>query len=389
MHEAVVEAFDGRATDWPRGPQLQQLERQQPPQRQLQLPPVKPSRNDSVCQGFNPHRKTFSSLFTKLCEYENLLLAFKKARARKSKKAYVQAFQENLPEELGRLQWELLTGTYTPRPLKTFTVRDPKTRQISASNFRDRIVHHAICNLLEPIYEPRFIEDTFANRKGKGTKGILNRFDQFRGKFQEGFALKCDIRHYFDTVDQGILLEILGRRIKDVHMMRIIRIILENHKTQETGKGMPLGNLTSQFFANIYLAELDHFVKHSLRAKYYLRYVDDFVILGRNKAQLETWHQKISAFLKDELRIELHKDKTKIVPLNSGVQLVGFRIFRHHKLLKKSNIRRIRIRMARFREMPVSPEHMRRSFAGWQGYAQMADTYGLRQEIAQEVNSYA
>lgn len=153
------------------------------------------------------------------------MLAFKKAKKRKSKKAYVREFEASLSENIGRLQWELLTDTYSPRPLKTFTVRDPKTRKISASNFRDRVVHHAICNLLEPIFERRFIEDTFANRKGKGTAAILKRFDGFKLKNIGGFALKADIRHYFDTVSHEVLLKILSRRIKDARFLRLIRTI--------------------------------------------------------------------------------------------------------------------------------------------------------------------
>lgn len=330
--------------------------------------------------------KTYTNLYQELCTYENLELAFNKAKKRKSSKPYVQAFQKNLKQELCKLQWELLTGTYKPGPLTSFIVRDPKTRKISASHFRDRVIHHAICNVIEPIYEPRFIHDTFANRKGKGTSGTLKRFDKFMRKVgKNGYALKADIRKYFDSVDHAVLLSILGKRIKDQQLLGLVKLILENHKTATPGKGMPLGNLTSQFFANIYLAELDNFVKHELRAKYYLRYVDDFIIVGKDAAQIEGWKDRIATYLHINMKLELHPDKTKILPLSGGVPLVGFRVFRTHKLLKPSNRRRFMRRLQDYQEGlangTITQEHVQLSIAGWEGYAKMGDTFKLRQEV--------
>lgn len=333
--------------------------------------------------------RTYRNLFQKLCSFENLQLAFQKARKRKTKKAYVQAFEKNLANELYALQWELLTGIYRPGPLTTFTVRDPKTRKISASHFRDRVVHHAICNVIEPIFESRFIYDCHANRKGKGTSRTLERADLFIRKAGNGYALKADIRHYFDTVDHEVLLGILGRRIKDRQVMELIKVILENHRTETPGKGMPLGNLTSQFFANVYLAELDHYIKHVLRARFYLRYVDDFVIFSKDRNELECWGAHIRAFLSTHLRLALHPDKTKILPIRSGVPLVGFRVFRHHKLPKRSNLRRFRIRLDRFKEDvaagELTKEGLRARIAGWEGYAKMGDTFRLREQVRGEI----
>jgi retron-type reverse transcriptase len=385
--EAAVQIGNEGATVRPCRSQEQQVERRQPAERQLQQQAQQPFWNDSgLPQGF----KTYRHLFGKLCEYGNLELAFEKARKRKTKKAYVQHFEKNLSSELFRLQWELLTGTYQPAPLTTFIVRDPKTRKISASHFRDRVVHHAICNVIEPIFEPRFIHDTFANRKGKGTSGILKRFDFFKRKVgPAGFVLKADIRHYFETVDQAVLLEILGRRIKDAQLLSLISLILENHHTAKPGKGMPLGNLTSQFFANVYLGEFDHFVKHKLHARFYLRYVDDFVLLSKNRRQLEGWKAEIDAYLLNELKIGLHPDKTQIMPLKAGVQLVGFRAFYHHRLLKRSNLRRFWRRFERNKGQlaagEITQQHMRLSLAGSNGYLLMGNTYNLRQEIAAQL----
>lgn len=335
--------------------------------------------------------KTFRNLFQRLCSFENLQLAFQKAKKRKAKKAYVQAFEKNLANELYALQWELLTGIYSPAPLKTFTVRDPKTRKISSSHFRDRVVHHAICNVIEPIFEPRFIYDTFANRKGKGTSGTLERADQFIRKVGNGYALKADIRHYFDTVDHAVLLSILGRRIKDPQLMHLIQVVLENHRTETPGKGMPLGNLTSQFFANVYLAELDRYIKHVLRAKFYLRYVDDFVIFSKDRNELAAWKGEIATYLHNYLKLALHPDKTKILPIRSGVQLVGFRVFRHHKLIKRSNLRRFRIRLNRLKEDvaagELTKEGLQARIAGWEGYAKMGDTFALREQVRGEIEA--
>jgi retron-type reverse transcriptase len=333
--------------------------------------------------------QTYRNLFPQLCSFENLRLAFQKARKRKTQKEYVQRFEKNLANELYALQWELLTGIYRPGPLKTFTVRDPKTRKISASHFRDRVVHHAICNVIEPIFEPRFIHDTFANRTGKGTSGILQRADCFIRKVGNGYALKADIRHYFDTVDHEVLISILGKRVKDQQLMQLIKVVLGNHRTENQGKGMPLGNLTSQFFANVYLGELDHFVKHELRARHYVRYVDDFVIFSRSRAELESWKKRIDTYLAYRLRLTLHPDKTKIMPIRAGVQMVGFRLFQHHKILKKSNLRRLRGRLATFREMiragTLTQADVRQSMTGWEGYAKMGDTFTLRQEVRKEI----
>jgi len=200
-----------------------------------------------------------------------------------------------------------------------------------------------------------------------------------------GFALKCDIRHYFETVDHEVLLSILGRRIKDDELLWLTRTILENHKTDTLGKGMPLGNLTSQFLANVYLSELDYFVKHELKAKYYLRYVDDFVILERNRTLLEVYKEKIDCFVQQELKLELHPEKSRIIPIQRGITLLGFRAFFHYRLLKKSNQLRIWKRLWRFRERLSSGEitvkHILLSMAGWEGYAKMANTYNLRKRV--------
>ena len=228
-------------------------------------------------------------LWRELCSYDNLLLAFNKARKHKTTKDYVIEFEKNLKDTLLLLKTELFLHCYNTKPLVNFIIRDPKTRKISKSEFRDRVVHHALCNIIEPIFEKCFIYDSYANRIGKGTLKATERFDFFKRKASRNNTLKCyilkaDIRKYFENVDCNILVSIIQKRIADRKVIWLIRKILANSSSQS--KGMPLGNLTSQFFANVYLNELDQFVKHKLRAKYYIRYVDDFVIFEHDKEKL-------------------------------------------------------------------------------------------------------
>lgn len=329
--------------------------------------------------------KTYSGLFDELCSHENLLKAHLKARKGKRKNPNVIEFEKDQTNNLFKIQWELRTRTYEPGPLKIFTVRDPKTRKISASPYPDRIVHHALINTIGSIFESRLIHDTFANRKKKGTRGAIERFDSFlrkcgRNNTKEVYALKADIWHYFDTIDHQIVLSLLKRRIKDEGIIWLAELILKNHRTEETRKGMPLGNLTSQTIANLYLGELDHFVKWELRAKYYIRYVDDFVLLSTNQEELREWRERIEIFLRERMLLKLHPQKTKIVRMNSGITFLGLRIFPHFKLLKKSNYRRLWRKMEQFKRN----QH---SFSGWEGYARMASTYGLRNKIRKELGA--
>jgi retron-type reverse transcriptase len=290
-------------------------------------------------------KEIINNAYEELCSYENLLFAFQKARKGKTLKDYVINFEKDLQTNLQKLRIELLMQTYKPRPLKTFILHDPKTRKISKSDFRDRVIHHAICNIIEYVFDKKFISDSFANRLRKGSINAIKRFDTFKRKVSRNntrktFILKADIKKYFENVKHEILVNILERTIKDKRIIWLIKIILKNHKSKKQNKGMPLGNLTSQFFANIYLNELDQFVKHNLRAKYYIRYVDDFVIIHNSTKKLKFYKEKINNFLETKLDLELHPDKTKILKLEKGISFLGFRIFYHHKLLSKKNIKK-------------------------------------------------
>jgi len=336
--------------------------------------------------------KTYKNLYYQIYKWNNLILAYKKARKGKTRKKYVLEFEKNLRKNLQQLQFELMALAYKPKPLKTFTLRDPKTRKISKSNFRDRIIHHALCNIIEPIFERGFIYDSCANQKGKGNLFAVNRLYQFMRKVSrsgkikgwfnnnqiKGHCLKADIKHYFQEVNHKILIKILKKKINDKNTMNLISKILKNsHKT----RGMPLGNLTSQFFANVYLNELDRFVKHKLRIKYYIRYVDDFIILHNSKKQLKQWRKEIDKFLKQKLKLELHPDKSRLIPLSQGIDFVGFRNFYYFKLLRQRSIRKMKNKIQSFNNNHYTQDEIQEIFQGWQAYAKWADTYKLRNNI--------
>jgi retron-type reverse transcriptase len=361
--------------------------------------------------------KTYNKIYERICSLDNLILAWRKARKGKTKEDYVIKFEENLEENLLALQKELIEQKYIPHSLRSFIIRDPKTRKIHSSIFKDRIVHHVIVNIIEPIFEKIFIYDSYASRKNKGTHKAIDRFKDFMRKVSangrliknalnnnnnnmvEGYVLKADIKHYFDEVNHDVLINIIKKKIDDEKTIKLLRKILDNFNSGTAGNsqsdfeinseiplksnfsGMPLGNLTSQFFANIYLNELDYFVKHKLKAKYYLRYVDDFVILHRNKKRLECFKKKIQDFLKTELKIELHPDKTKVLALRNGIIFLGYRIFFHYTLLNKKNIKLIKKKVLAFKENKITEEDFNNSLTGWDGYAKWANSHNLRKKL--------
>ena len=332
-------------------------------------------------------------LWQELCSYDNLFLAYTKARKHKTRKDYIIEFEKDLKDNLLLLRSELSLHCYDPKPLVNFTIHDPKMRKISKSDFRDRVIHHALCNIIEPIFEKTFIYDSYANRINKGALKAIDRFDRFKRKVTRNNTLRCyvlkaDIRKYFDNIEHEILLSIIKKRIFDKRVIWLIRKILANPSSSD--KGMPLGNLTSQFFANVYLNELDYFVKHKLKARYYIRYVDDFVIFNTDAEILEDYKRQINLFLREKLDIELHPEKSKVLRLSERLTFLGFRIFYHHKLLKKSNMVRMKGRIEalkqEYAEKKMDYDSIYDFLEGWIAYAKNADTYNLRKRIMAEVS---
>ena len=242
-----------------------------------------------------------------------------------------------------------------------------------------------------------FIRRSLLYQIGKGTLKAIERFDYFKRKVSLNntktcYLLKSDIRQYFETVDHEIMLSILKRKIADDRVMWLIKVILDNYSAKEEEKGMPLGNLTSQFFANVYLNELDQFVKHELKAKYYIRYVDDFVIFHQSKQILEDCKLKINRFLKENLDIGLHPNKTKILALQNGVDFLGMRIFFFHKLVRKKNLKKFERKFNELKEFYksslISRDNAVEKFEGWLAYVSHADTYKYRRHLLKIFNKH-
>lgn len=285
--------------------------------------------------------KRHGDLFDRIVTFENLLLAAKKAGRGKKTKSSVASFLFNLENELIQLLSELKTQTYHPRNYTLFTIKEPKVRQICSSDFRDRVVHHAICNHVEPILERQAIFDSYACRVDKGAHLAVVRCQEYAKKIP--FFLKCDIRKFFESIDHQVLKGILSRKFKDKRLLELFNVIIDHAVPGSSpGRGLPIGNLTSQHFANFYLGEIDHFIKDHLRIKSYLRYMDDFISFAENKDDLHSLLGRIESYARNELKLELKAKVTTIAPVTEGVPFLGFRIYPGVIRLKRENLVRMR-----------------------------------------------
>ena len=276
-------------------------------------------------------------LFDSIASFSALRAAALRAAAGKRAKPGPAAFLAGLETEALRLQRELMSGRYRPGRYTTIEIFDPKHRVVSAAPFRDRVVHHALCAIVEPLFERGFVHDSYANRKGKGTHRAVARYERFRDRFRN--VLRCDIWRYFPSIDHEILKRGLRRRVACPRTLALADRIVDGSNPQEPvllhfpgddlftphrrRRGLPIGNVTSQFFANVYLDGLDHFCKEVLRAKGYLRYVDDFALFHDDPAQLEDWQRRIALFLEGR-RLRLHPRKTGIVETRAPAGFLGF-----------------------------------------------------------------
>ncbi len=338
--------------------------------------------------------KTYKHLFGQIVSFDNLLIAARKAQKGKRFKPATALYNFNLEKELLSIQKELLEKRYRHGPYRDFQINDPKPRLISAAPYRDRVVHHAVCNIIEPIFDRMFIHDSYACRLNKGTHAAMDRYTAFARKNR--FVLKCDIRKYFQSIDHEILLHILQRTIA----CRDTRWLIEQIVTSRTDKsafayfkgddiftpyqrarGIPIGNLTSQFFANVYLNGFDHFVKEVLHCEHYIRYVDDFVVFGSAKERLREVKAEIENYL-EGLRLTLHPRKCRVFRVDEGVCFLGFRIFPDHRLLKKQNRLHMRRKMKKlqnaYQQGDLSLEQLSQCIQSWVAHARHADTYKVR-----------
>ena len=265
----------------------------------------------------------------------------------------MQEFQLRLMDNILSLHHDLSNFTYQHSNYQAFNISDPKPRNIHKAQVRDRLLHHAIYRMLYPFFDKIFIYDSYSCRKNKGTHKALNRFRDFGYKVSKNntrtaWVLKCDIKKFFASIDQDILLNILREYIADKDIIYLLKKIICSFYSTKPGKGLPLGNLTSQLLVNIYMNKFDQFVKHKLKAKYYIRYADDFVILSKDKIWLENILPEISNFIQTELLLALHPDKVFIKTLASGIDFLGWVHFPNHRVLrtiaKKRMFRTIKIK---------------------------------------------
>ena len=262
----------------------------------------------------------------------------------KMHKPTVAKFNFNLEYELIELQDALRTGTYQPRPYYCFQIREPKVRDICAANIRDRVVHHAICNVIEPYLEKRQIYDSYACRVGKGTHTAIKRAQHFSRNYR--YFMHCDIHRFFASIEHRALKNLLGRLFKDRALLNLLAIVIDYPTSQhKKSVGLPIGNLTSQHFANLYLAELDHYIKDGLAIKGYLRYMDDFLLFAHNKETLHQQKALIDKFLSDKLRLSLNPKVMTIAPRFEGISFLGVRIFPRLIRLNRKTLGRFRKRM--------------------------------------------
>jgi retron-type reverse transcriptase len=323
--------------------------------------------------------KTHKHLYEKICTKENICEAYKKARLGKRKKFYVQKFELNAKDNIEQLHQELVDETWMPLPYKQFIAYEPKERLIRAPQFRDRVVHHALVQVLKPIYEPLFIYDSYASLKDKGTHAAVNRLTQFlRRDSDNTFIFHGDVRKFFDNIHHETLIHILRKKIADEKVITLFRKILTN---QCISLGVTLGNYTSQWFANIYLNELDYYAKHELKVKHYIRFMDDFLLLSDSKVQLHTWKHKTKQFIKEELMLELHPIKQQIFPTNTGIDFLGYTVWKDHKKLRRRNVERFISRLNKFDKAPVITPFIEASLMSWKGYTTHADTFGLTKQL--------
>ena len=337
--------------------------------------------------------------YADVCEWENLYRAWRKAARGKRSRFPAASFEFHLEDNLIQLEDELMNETYRPGGYVNFTIHEPKRRLISAAPFRDRVVHHALCNVIEPAFERSFIHHSYANRVGKGTHRALDTCQAWLGSHR--YVLQCDIRQFFPSIDHEILQHTLHRYIQDSAIRRLIALILESgvgvlEEEYEMvyfpgddlfavyrPRGLPIGNLTSQFWANCYLSPFDYFVTRELGCRAYLRYVDDFLLFADDKATLWQWRTAIIDRLA-ALRLTLHESQAQVRPVAEGVRFLGFVVYPTHRLLlrRKGIAYRRRLKGS---DSPVSTGQAQRSrvdssVRGWLNHARYGDTWGLRND---------
>jgi retron-type reverse transcriptase len=331
--------------------------------------------------------------------WDNLFLAYQRASRGKRGRPDVALFEHRLEENLAVLRRELRERRYLPGPYASFFIHEPKRRLISAAPFRDRVAHHALCNLIEPSFERSFLPESFANRIGKGTHRALDSAQACARRYP--YVLQLDIRQFFPSIDHAILRICLARKLKEEGVLWLINLILasgEGVLAEEyemvyfpgddllaicRPRGLPIGNLTSQFWANVYLNPLDHFIKRGLRCPGYVRYVDDLLLFANEKSSLWRWKREVDERLA-RLRLTAHPG-TQPRPTLEGIPFLGFNVFPGHRRLKRRKgvffQRRLRGLLSSWQSGEVTSEALVASIQGWCNHIRYGNTVGLRKAV--------
>jgi retron-type reverse transcriptase len=342
--------------------------------------------------------KRAGGLFKRIVSAENLIAAAYAAARGKRSKPNVIRFFSRLIDEVGQLRMELGDGSYCPGPYHEFFIYERKRRMISAAPFRDRVVHHALCAVIMPFFEAGFDDASFANRRGKGTHLAVRLCRRYLSRYP--FYLKLDVRRYFPSIDHEILKATIRRKIKCVRTLGLIDAIIEGSNRQEEAieyypgdglftpferrRGLPLGNLTSQYFANIHLTPLDRFIRTDLKIRAYIRYVDDLVLFHVDKTYLRECAARIGAYLA-RLRLKFHENRCHTRPSRSGITFLGYRVLPDRIRLARDGVirarRRLRLRSELYHRGAISLSAYRSSVFGWLGHARQADAYRIAEEV--------
>jgi len=335
----------------------------------------------------------FRDLYKLIISPENLFLSWEKFKKGKRNKLDVAKFEFDLEQNIFKLCRDLKGRKYQHGPYFGFYICDPKVRHIHKATVRDRVVHHAVFHILNPVFEPTFIPNSFSCRIGKGNHNGVYVLEDMARKVSKNYtrnciALKCDVRKFFDSVDHEILLNLLAKRIKDQDTVWLLREIIRSFSTSGTlfeKRGLPIGNLTSQLFANVYMNEFDQFVKHELKVKYYVRYTDDFVILSESDSEFKERLEKITVFLREQLKLELHPHKVTVRKLHHGLDFLGYVVQPHHKLLrtktKRRVMRKLRKRAEEYRAGEIEDITLFQSLYSYLGLLSHANTYHFSENL--------
>jgi|SRR3989344_5138121 len=346
-------------------------------------------------------------MYKEIYDFKNLLSAYQAARKCKRYKRNIVDYGFFLESNLFKLQRELISESYLPSSYVCFTVTDPKIRKVAAPAFRDRVLQHSLVSRIEPLFEQKFIYDSYACRKNKGTHFGLQRVKKFlqavrskHGKDKPIYCLRMDVEKYFASISWDILLSIINKTVPCEKTKKLIEKIITKHccfdingqpiqatedfVKQDKRQGVPIGNLTSQLFANIYLNELDHFVKETLRLKWYARYMDDFLVIHPDKDYLKQIKDDIQIFLEYQLHLKLHPKKVIIQNVKNGVPFVGYLIFYDHVLIRGKTLLRIRqkLKLRRIENKNSEAEHkLEATFSSIRGHLTHANAYGLQKNL--------